>query len=225
MLLLIVSNAPAFAVASRVRDVFPSPDLTAEQVIETHLQALQAGDNRRIYRFCSPENKRLLGVPHFEDERVWRQPPEYETLPTYRPLVRCARFAILGALPLDAGLSALSRELFRVRCWPTASGRASLGGMSFALAGRPVEFDFLLARQPFTRPACYEDDPMQGGWSAEPPGAGCWMVHHVTRLDDRDFGSEDEDGGDGDGGPGIALKVSATAAIAPYREQPVVSAV
>ena len=174
---------------------FPSPTLKPLDVVHSQLDALQAGDNQRAFRFASPECKRATGVLRPLHFRPYYRPPDYCALMPYAEAVGASHFDILETFSSDT-----DRCRVRVRVWPDCVSSDLIGDVMVKYQSRPSVLDWLLARQPLLRPACYEDDPMQMGISAGPPGAGCWMVDEVKPPDrrdrDRDYGSQ---GGPGDG--------------------------
>lgn len=155
---------------------WPDPALSPVGVVEASIAALQAGDSQTAWRFASPANKRATGRPRGGGgiHAPWIQRPLYTLLPTYAPLVRCRRYEITGGLPIGE-----TQYRIRVRVWPsswTDDARRDKGARDEAVTGRWVartelQYVWLLSRQPLVRPACYEDDPLQAGVSAGPPGA------------------------------------------------------
>ena len=135
----------------------PSPSLTPVQVVNGQLSALQRGDVQTCFSFASPNNKRATG-PWQRFEMMVRQTP------AYAPLVGCARYEVVGAVPTGA-----AAYRCRVRVWP-AEGVAVPYGMKWPSLGVRLEapvldYDWELTKQP---------EEM-----AEADGAGCWMVDGV----------------------------------------------
>ena len=163
---------------------YPSHTLSPTAVVESTLDALRCADNQRTFRFCSPETKRALGVFRPRYLKPFWSPPDYSQIPSFARLVGCEKHTFRGTLEIHA-----NECLCRTRVWTSQAERHF------------VDVAFFLSRQPLERPACYEDDPMQAGISAGPPGAGCWLVDGV-RLDDGGGGGDGDpldDGGDGGG--------------------------
>ena len=164
----------------------PSPNLTPIQTIEAQLSALSDCDDRRAFRFASPELKRRIGSPHRRTSGYIRQkfylaPPKFDELPGFAPLYGCIEYSVLGALALDDHLFHATTRVY------TSDGCS-------------IDVAWKVEKQPERRPACYEDDPLQAGISAGPPGAGCWMIDSVRRGDGgRDGARGGDDGGGGDG--------------------------
>lgn len=144
---------------------WPEPRLSPLSVVEASIQALQRGDGQRVWRFASPANKRATGQPRGGegDEPPWIQRPIYTELPTYAPLVRCRRYQITGGLPIDS-------DRYRIRVRVECEGQYD-----------PLEYVWLLSRQPLVRPACYEDDPTQAGRAGWVPGVRCRGLEPAIR--------------------------------------------
>ena len=152
--------------------LFPSPKLSPGEVVVAAAAALQVGDEQRCWRFASPANRRTTGTLRRAFRPYYRR-PAYSELEAYAPLLGCCRFELVGALSIGE-----TRHTCRVRVWP-AGGERECGGGS--MPRMPLDLVWTLARQPTTRPACYEWDPLQAGIVAGPPGEGCWMVESVRR--------------------------------------------
>ena len=185
---------------------FPSYRLSPEDVVEAQLAALSCGNNRRCFRFSSPEHKRATGVFH-EDEDVrgavygsssfaFFSPPNYIEVPSYSLLVYNHQWVVKSATCVKEDECLCSARVFTRMKSPAV-----------------IDVTFFCSRQPVVRPACYEDDPLQAGVSAGPPGAGCWLVDGV-RIDEGGGGGGDEQlappGGDGGG---VALDAQAASAL------------
>ena len=110
-------------------------------------------------------------------------PPHFRDNDTYEPVVGCGRFSIIAGIEHSADDDRWRRDrcTFRVRVWPSGASEESVGDTSILVAMPPQDYHWRLSKQPTTRPACYEDDPMQAGVSSGPPGSGCWMVDQVSR--------------------------------------------
>jgi len=167
-------------------NTYPSETMSPVAVTNYQLRAMQEGNGRLYWRFVSPEGKRATGVLR-PSRRAYMVPPKYAELPLYSPMMNARKFEVVGALNLGA-----NRYQCRARVWPAGGERECAGN---AMDAPPVEYIWHLAKQPFYRPTCYEDDPMQQGISTGPPFGGCWLCDEV-RLDERR-------GGGGGGGLGV----------------------
>lgn len=183
-------RAHAAMLDDSLMDTFPSEQMSPVCVTELQLKAFQQlsmkEGSQLFWRYMSPEGKRDTGILR-PSRRAYLVPPRYHELPTYAPLMRATKFAVVGALSIGE-----DQYQCRVRVWPATGGdRECAGGY---MAAPPIEYIWRLTKQPRTRPSCYEDDPLQQGISTGPPFGGCWLVDDV-RFDER-FGN----GGDDEGG-------------------------
>ena len=177
---------------TRVIPEYPCPALTPSAVVEATAHALQVDNGQVVWRFASPENKRATGLLQRRSYGVgachlpWLKRPNYCDHPVFGPLVGSVRYEVTGSLQVGE-----SGHRFLMRVWPRDSQCRSI---------RALEYVWHLSRQPHVRPACYEDDPLQAGVSAGPPGAGCWLFDsiYLNGGGDGSQGSGD-DGGSGDG--------------------------
>ena len=106
----------------------PCPSLSAIDVAEVHLAALQTGDAECAFRFSSPKCKDSNGPL----ERYSRM---MQRAPAYQPLFRCTRYSIVGALE--------DGSVYRccVRVWPAGSSSAP-----FAIATPLIDYNMVLTR-------------------------------------------------------------------------------
>jgi hypothetical protein len=159
-----------YITASQAAADCPSPSLSPIEVVEAQLVALQRNDVQTCFRFASPANKQATG-PWQRFEMMVRQTP------AYAPLVDCARFRIIGALPVSA-----EAYRVRVRVWPSS------GALRPELDVPVLDYDWELSQQP-PAPASDAtttiDDPKstdESPRSSNPASyscAGCWMVDGV----------------------------------------------
>ena len=166
-MLLVSAAGMRFSGAPTRAPTYPSPELSPIDVVEAQLAALAEGDDRRAFRFASPELKRRIGEKHrrssgYIRDKFYLAPPHFDEIPGFAPLVGCEAFDVVGALSID-------------ECAFHCTTRVVTADQS------TLDVAWRIVRQPEVRPACYEDDPLQAGISTGPPGAGCWMVECVSR--------------------------------------------
>ena len=110
---------------------FPSPELSPEAVTIAQVKALQAEDDRRAFRFASPECRRHTCRKQRRAIRNGGSPfyfrvPVYRDLPAYAPIVACERFSLVGSLHLNKRRSPegvdVQSHVCIVRCWPAGIG-------------------------------------------------------------------------------------------------------
>ena len=140
-LLLLSLVGAASALKPTTAATRPSPTLSALQVLQSQLAALQAGDVRTCFEFASPTNKQATGpVSKFED--LVRQTPAYS------PLVGCSSFEVVSGLSLS-DTQWRCRVLVRpARLWPFEPCRPA------------VMYEWMLTKQ-------IESGPNKGCWMVD----------------------------------------------------------
>ena len=137
---------------------FPSYRLSPEDVVEAQLAALSCGNNRRCFRFSSPEHKRATGVFH-EDEDVRGAVWQLQLCLLFAAQLH--RGSVVLAARLQSPMGGQERDV-RQEDECLCSARVFTRMKSPAV----IDVTFFCSRQPVVRPACYEDDPLQAGVSA-----------------------------------------------------------
>ena len=131
----------------------PKPSASAEAVVTAQMNALQAGDAMRAFKFASPANKQVTG-PWRRFKAMLDQNPEYA------PMLACSRWEFVGILG-DA-----QRKAARVRVFPA-------GGSAAPYAVNPVvEYTFSLSKQPEVADAGDEGYAVSGCWCTDSVIAG-----------------------------------------------------
>ena len=127
----------------------PKPSASAEQVVTAQLNALQAGDAMRAFKFASPANKAVTGP--------WRRfKAMIEQNPEYRPMLACSRWEFVGMLGDD------ERKAARVRVFPAGGSSAP-----FAVQTPVIEYTFSLSKQPVVTDAGDEGYAVSGCWCTD----------------------------------------------------------
>ena len=135
----------------------PHVDLTAEDVVNIQLMALQRNDVYRAFKFASPNNKRATGPWQRFRDMIAKNPQ-------YRQLLFCSSFEIVGAVPLGD-----TRRQVLVRVRPAGSSTAP-----YAVASPFVGFMWELSKQVPTESSSSS--------SSSSPFDGCWMVDSVMPV-------------------------------------------
>ena len=132
----------------------PTPGAAPEDVVAAQMNALRDGDVMRCFKFASPANKAVTGP--------WKRfASMLQGNPDYAPMVRCSRWAFVGAISPSE-----DRKVVRVRVFPA-------GGSSAPFAIPPLlEYNFVLSRQPD-----YAADDDRRAY------ANCWVTDSVVVAD------------------------------------------
>ena len=127
----------------------PKPSASAEDVVTAQMNALQAGDAMRAFKFASPANKAVTGP--------WRRfKAMIEQNPEYRPMLACSRWEFVGMLGDD------ERKAARVRVFPAGGSSAP-----FAVQTPVIEYTFSLSKQPVVTDAGDEGYAVSGCWCTD----------------------------------------------------------
>ena len=150
----LASEDGGFLEASEADIRRPKPSASAEQVVTAQMNALQAGDAMRAFKFASPANKAVTGP--------WRRfKAMIEQNPEYRPMLACSRWEFVGMLGDD------ERKAARVRVFPAGGSSAP-----FAVQTPVIEYTFSLSKQPVVTDAGDEGYAVSGCWCTDSVIAG-----------------------------------------------------
>ena len=164
----------------------PKPSASAEDVVKAQMNALQAGDAMRAFKFASPANKAVTGqcINQIFAKRLhlgsimtstpstrriyaqvtgpWRRfKAMIEQNPEYRPMLACSRWEFVGMLGDD------ERKAARVRVFPAGGSSAP-----FAVQTPVIEYTFSLSKQPVVTDAGEEGFAVSGCWCTDSVIAG-----------------------------------------------------